>query len=55
MPLSNIREGRKNIWSSIEVLFAYTNILEGWINGHEERGRSKKTFIEETIRQVDCY
>lgn len=30
------------------------NIFKGGINGHKERGRSRKTYIEEIIRQADC-
>jgi hypothetical protein len=31
-----------------------TNIFEGWINGYKGRGRPRKAYIDEMIRQADC-
>jgi len=31
-----------------------TNIFEGQINGYKGRGRPRKAYIEEMIKQTDC-
>lgn len=31
-----------------------TNLFKGRINGHKVRGRSRKVYLEEIIRQAGC-